>query len=89
MLQMFRMDGMWILSEVEVIPDQPFGDPDVVLKYPYEYSGNEQLKLFPPRSAQRAEIPIRNSDVCITVNVDDKLAAKYYEKRSEENQKTT
>ena len=36
MLQVFRLDGCWVVSEVENIPDQEWGDPDGVLKYPYE-----------------------------------------------------
>jgi hypothetical protein len=91
MIQVFRMDGSWIVSEIETIDAQEWGDPDAVLKYPYEVvkafsGGGISLEKYPPYSANREEIPIRSSDVVITTDVDDSLASLYQSQRKKETE---
>jgi hypothetical protein len=90
MLQVFRLDGCWVVSEVENIPDQEWGDPDAVLKYPYEIitetGGPKHLEKYPPYSANRNEIYIRQSDITVTADADDCLAALYHTQRQKETE---
>ena len=96
MLQVFRLDGCWVVSEVENIPDQEWGDPDGVLKYPYEILGGSigdastgdgtHLRPFPPFSSKRDEIYIRQSDITVTADADDNIAALYHTKRQKEKE---
>ena len=91
MLQVFRLDGCWVVSEVENIPDQEWGDPDGVLKYPYEMliastGDGTQLRPFPPFSSKRDEIYIRQSDITVTADADDNIAALYHTKRQKEKE---
>lgn len=91
MIQVFRLGGSWVVSEIETIDAQEWGDPDAVLKYPYEIvrtssNGGSSLELYPPYSANRENIPIRSSDVVITTDVDDSLSALYYSKRKKETE---
>lgn len=89
MIQIFRLDGMWIISEVDEIPNQEFGEPDTVLKYPYEINGAggwRDMTQFPPFSTDRKEIVIRSSDVLVTAEVTDDIKVQYYNKRKEETE---
>jgi len=91
MLQVFRLDGCWVVSEVENIPDQEWGDPDGVLKYPYQIfacddGGGTQLRPFPPFSSKRDEIYIRQSDITVTADADDSIAALYHSQRQKETE---
>lgn len=89
MIQIFRLDGMWIISEVDEIPNQGFGEPDTVLKYPYEINGAggwRDMTQFPPFSTDRKEIVIRSSDVLVTAEVTDDIKVQYYNKRKEETE---
>lgn len=91
MLQVFRLDGCWVVSEVENIPDQEWGDPDGVLKYPYEILLHHdrvgaQLRPYPPFSANREEILIRQSDITVTADADDSIAALYHTQRQNETE---
>jgi len=91
MLQVFRLDGCWIVSEVENIPDQEWGEPDGVLKYPYQVeaiSDGEGARLtpYPPFSTNREEILIRQSDITVTADADDCIAALYHIQRKKETE---
>jgi len=90
MIQIFRLDGFWVVSEIETITESEWGDPDCVLKYPYslEQMGDGKgtvLSVFPPFSGNR-EIYIRSSDVSITSDVDDALASLYHSNRKKETE---
>jgi len=92
-IQIFRLDGCWVVSEVENIPNQEWGDPDGVLKYPYEFvypacGGGGALEKWPPFSANREEILIRQSDITVTADVDDNLSALYHTQRKKEKEET-
>lgn len=62
-IQLIRFDGLWIVSEIEQIPDVEFGDPDCMLKFPYEIEGN-CLGMFPLNSSER-EFVIRSSNISL------------------------
>lgn len=91
MIQIFRLDGSWVVSEIETIDNQEWGDPDAMLKYPYEVirsssGGGTSLEKYPPFSTNRQMIAIRSSDVVITTDVDDNLAALYHSHRKKETE---
>lgn len=63
MIKLIKFSGEWIISEIEELPDVQFGDPDCVLKYPYQIEGS-CLGPWPPYSDER-EIVIRSSDITV------------------------
>jgi hypothetical protein len=76
-IKLLMFAGMWIISEVEEIPDVEFGDPDCVLKYPYQVDGS-CLGLFPQHSRER-EFIIRSSDISLITDPSDFLFNQYRE----------
>jgi hypothetical protein len=74
-IKLIRFDGVWIISEVEEIPDVEFGDPDCVLKYPYEVDGS-CLGPFPPHSRDR-EFIVRSSEISLIADPSDFLYNQY------------
>ena len=81
MLKLLRFENRWLISEVEEIPGVEFGDPDCVLKYPYEVT-EDGLTSFPPYSDER-ELAVRSSDITLIAEPDGKTASLYYEIKSE------
>ena len=81
-IKLMRFSGTWIVSEVEEIPDVEFGDPDCVLKYPYEIEG-ACLGVFPLRSRER-EFIVRSSEISLITEPDDFLYNQYRELVSQE-----
>lgn len=63
MIKLIKFSGEWIISEIEELPEVQFGDPDCVLKYPYQVEGN-CLGPWPAYSDER-EIIIRSSDITV------------------------
>ena len=63
MIKLIKFDGDWIVTNVVEIPDVEFGDPDCVLKYPYQVEG-ECLGPWPVHSDER-EIIVRSSDITV------------------------
>jgi hypothetical protein len=76
-IKLIRFDGVWIISEVEEIPDVEFGDPDCVLKYPYEVEGT-CLGPFPQHSRER-EFIIRSSEISLIADPSDFIYNQYRE----------
>ncbi len=74
-IKLIRFDGVWIVSEVEEIPDVEFGDPDCVLKYPYEVEGT-CLGPFPQHSRER-EFIVRSSEISLITEPTDFLYNQY------------
>ncbi len=74
-IKLIRFSGMWIVSEIEEIPDVEFGDPDCVLKYPYEVEG-KCLGPFPPHSRER-EFIVRSSEISLITEPTDFLYNLY------------
>jgi|694.fasta_scaffold08640_2 hypothetical protein len=74
-IKLIRFDGVWIISEVEEIPDVEFGDPDCVLKYPYEVDGS-CVGPFPPYSRDR-EFIVRSSEISLIADPSDFLYNQY------------
>jgi len=52
MIKLLKFDGHWLVTEVEEISGVEFGDPDCVLKYPYEVTA-DGVKHFPPFGVDR------------------------------------
>jgi len=63
MIKLIKFDGEWIVSDVEQIEEVTFGDPDCVLKYPYQVEG-ECLAPWPAYSDER-EIVVRSSEITV------------------------
>lgn len=76
-IKLIRFDGVWIISEVEEIPDVEFGDPDCVLKYPYEVDG-ACLGAFPLHARDR-EFVVRSSEISLIADPSDFLFKQYHE----------
>lgn len=74
-IKLIRFAGVWLVSEVEEIPDVEFGDPDCVLKYPYEINGT-CLGAFPVHSRER-EFIIRSSEISLITDPNDFLYNQY------------
>ncbi len=74
-IKLIRFDGVWIVSEIEEIPDVEFGDPDCVLKYPYEVDGT-CLGPFPPYARDR-EFIVRSSEISLIADPTDFIYNQY------------
>ncbi len=74
-IKLVRFDGVWIISQLEEIPDVEFGDPDCVLKYPYEVEG-KCLGPFPRYSRER-EFIVRSSEISLIAEPTDFLYNLY------------
>lgn len=81
-IKLIRFSGIWIVSEIEEIPETEFGDPDCVLKYPYEISGN-CLGPFPEHSRER-EFIIRSSEISLIADPSDFVYSQYREAVTQE-----
>ena len=82
-IKLIRFDGVWLVSEVEEILDVEFGDPDCVLKYPYEIEGS-CLGPFPCHSRER-EFIIRYSEISLITDPSDYIYNQYKLVVSQEN----
>lgn len=74
-IKLIRFDGVWIVSEIEEIPDVEFGDPDCVLKCPYEVEGT-CLGPFPPYARDR-EFIVRSSEISLIADPTDFIYNQY------------
>lgn len=74
-IKLIRFAGVWIVSEIEEIPDVEFGDPDCVLRYPYEVEGR-CLGAFPPYARDR-EFIVRSSEISLIAEPSDFLYNQY------------
>jgi hypothetical protein len=81
-IKLIRFSGVWIVSGVEEIPDVEFGDPDCVLKYPYEVEGT-CLGPFPAHSKDR-EFVVRSSEISLLADPSDFLYKQYVDLLFEE-----
>jgi hypothetical protein len=75
MIKLIKFDGDWIVTNVVEIPDVEFGDPDCVLKYPYQVEG-ECLGPWPVHSDER-EIIVRSSDITVITEPNTFLLSSY------------
>lgn len=76
-IKLIRFAGVWIVSQIEEIPDVEFGDPDCVLKYPYEVEGT-CLGPFPLHSRDR-EFIVRSSEISLIAEPSDFLFKQYHD----------
>jgi hypothetical protein len=63
MIKLIKLDGDWIVAKIEEIPGVEFGDPDCVLKCPYQIDGT-CFGSYPPYSDD-SEIIVRSSDITV------------------------
>ncbi len=82
MIKLIKFDGDWIVANVSEIPEVEFGDPDCVLKYPYQVQG-ECLGPWPLHSDER-EIVVRSSDVTVVTEPNTFLLTSYQKVIDEE-----
>jgi hypothetical protein len=82
MIKLIKFDGDWIVTNVVEIPDVEFGDPDCVLKYPYQVEG-ECLGPWPVHSDER-EIIVRSSDITVITEPNTFLLSSYQKVIDEE-----
>ena len=75
MVKILRLDGIWIISEVEELPGVELGDPDCMLKSPREIKA-KTLHRYPPHSKDE-EIAIRSTDVFVITEPDDDILKLY------------
>jgi len=75
MIKLLRFDGIWIISELEEIPETEFGDPDCILKYPYSVEDRELLP-WPVHTDER-ELVVRSSNITILSEPKKFLLARY------------
>lgn len=85
-IKLLRFAGVWIVSEVEEIPDTEFGDPDCILRYPYEIDGT-CLGPFPLHSRER-EFVIRSSEISLMTDPSDFIFLQYKELADQEKPST-
>ena len=84
MLKLLKFDGHWLVAEVEEIPGVEFGDPDCVLKYPFEVSGDGAVP-FPEFSDDR-ELVVRSSDITVICDPSAMYSALYYDLKDKEKE---
>jgi len=82
MIKLIKFDGDWIVTNITEIPDVEFGDPDCVLKYPYQVAG-ECLGSWPLHCDER-EIVVRSSDISVLTEPDTFLLSSYQKLIEEE-----
>jgi hypothetical protein len=63
MIQLIKFSNEWLISYIEQIPEATLGDPDCVLKYPYQIEG-KCLGSWPQYSEER-EVIVRSSDITV------------------------
>lgn len=76
-VQLIRFDGIWLITEIEQIPDTEFGSPDCVLRYPYELEGS-CLGVFPHNTLER-EFIVRSANISLITDPAPFLYNQYIE----------
>lgn len=82
MIKLIKFDGDWIVSNIEEIPEVEFGDPDCVLKYPYQIDG-KCLGPWPLHSDER-EIVVRSSNISVVAEPSTFILSSYQKVIEEE-----
>lgn len=88
MLKLLKFDGHLLIAEVEEIPGVQFGDPDCILKHPYEIildeveTPNSIITKFPSFSKE-SELIVRSSDITFITEPDDLIISRYYETKAD------
>ncbi len=75
MIKLIKFGGEWIIAKIEEIPDVTFGDPDCILKYPYQIEGN-CFGPWPVYSDDR-EIVVRSSDITLVAEPKQYYLSQY------------
>ena len=79
MIKILRLDGIWIISEIEELPGVELGDPDCVLKSPMEMKA-KTLQHYPPNS-KKEDIAVRSSDIFVIAEPTDEILKLYNDKK--------
>ncbi len=83
-IKLVLFSGVWIVTYIEEISDVEFGEPDCVLKYPYEIQGS-CLGVFPMHSRDR-EFIVRSSEISLLTDPSDFLYKQYIDLVSQERE---
>ena len=75
MIKLIKFYNEWIVSDIEEIEDTTFGDPDCMLKYPYQVEG-KCLAPWPPYSDER-EIIVRSSEISVVAEPNTFILSSY------------
>ena len=79
MVKILRLDGIWIISEVEELPGVELGDPDCMLKSPREIKA-KTLHRYPPHSKDD-EIIVRSTDIFVVAEPTDEILKLYNDRK--------
>ena len=85
MLKLLKFDGHLLIAEVEEIPGVEFGDPDCILKHPYEVipdNSNPIINKF-PNFSRESELTVRSSDITFITEPDDLIVSLYYKTKAD------
>jgi hypothetical protein len=82
MLKLLKIDGHWIVAEVDEIPDTEFGNPDCVLKHACEINEDGAVP-FPPYSEDR-ELVIRSENITFIAEPSPMFSSLYYDLKAKE-----
>jgi hypothetical protein len=83
MIKLLKFDSSWIVSEVQEL-DAELGNPDCMLKYPYEIV-NGELQKFPKFTDDR-EFMVRSLDIKLIAEPDIDTITLYYELKKQEKE---
>ena len=84
MIKLLKLDGHWLVAEIEELGGVEFGDPDCVLKYPCEVN-QDGANPFPAYSSDR-ELAVRSSDITLICDPNDMFMALYYDLKDKETE---
>lgn len=87
MIKLIKFSGDWIISQIEEVPDVAFGDPDCILKYPYQIEG-KCMGPWPIYTDER-EIVVRSSDINLVTDPSTFYLAQYVSLVKDETKETT
>ena len=79
MIKILRLDGIWIISEIEEIGGVELGDPDCKLISPMEMKA-KTLQHYPPHS-KKEDIAVRSTDIFVVAEPTDEILKLYNDKK--------
>lgn len=76
-IQLVKFDGTWLITEIEQLPEIEYGEPDCILKYPYQIEGS-CLGVFPQNTLER-EFIVRSANISLITDPSPFLYNQYIE----------
>ena len=77
MIKLIKFNGDWLITKIEEISGVEFGDPDCILKSPYQIEGT-CFGSYPAYSNDR-EIIVRSSEITLIAEPKPNLLKTYLE----------